>query len=93
MYFWYFIFQIEIIEKSIETSIDMADQIVNCLCLLQNTIINQEGFEWYLTEVSVKDRIVYWEAYKRYLNDSKALQNTFSRFFVHHSLEYLCQTQ
>nr|CAI5866056.1 unnamed protein product [Callosobruchus analis] len=43
-----------LLSKSIETDIKTADNIIKCICILHNTIIDKEGFERHLTDVSLE---------------------------------------
>lgn len=45
-----------ILSKSIETKHETADHIIKAVCVLQNTIIDREGFERHLKEVIPGDR-------------------------------------
>lgn len=40
-----------LLSKNIETNHETADMIIKCLCVVQNTIIDREGFEKHLAEV------------------------------------------
>jgi len=50
-----------IISKAIETEVELVHQIVKCICVLHNTIIEKEGFERHLTDVTVQSKSVAWE--------------------------------
>ena len=41
-----------IISKAIETGVELADKTVKCICVLHNTIIEKDGFERHLTDVT-----------------------------------------
>ena len=49
-----------IILKAIETEVELADKIVKCICILRNTVIEKEGFERHLTDVTVQSKSVAW---------------------------------
>ena len=42
-----------ILLKAIETKTELAEQIVKCVCVLHNNIIDKEGFERHLTEITI----------------------------------------
>lgn len=46
-----------ILSKSIETKHETTDHIIKAVCVLQNTIIDREGFERHLNEVLSGDQI------------------------------------
>jgi len=50
-----------IILKAVEMEVELADKIVKCICILCNTIIEKEGFERHLTDVTVQSKSVAWE--------------------------------
>ena len=50
-----------IISKAIETEVELPDNIVKCICVLHNTIIEKEGVERHLTDVTVQSKSVAWE--------------------------------
>ena len=50
-----------IISKTIETEVELADKTVKCICVLHSTIIEKEGFERHLTDVTVQSKSVAWE--------------------------------
>ena len=50
-----------IISKATETEVELADKIVKCICVLHDTIIEKEGFERHLTDVTVQSKSVAWE--------------------------------
>jgi hypothetical protein len=50
-----------VISKAIETEIELADKIVKCICILNNTITEKEGVERHVTDVTVQRKSVTWE--------------------------------
>jgi len=50
-----------IISKTIEMEVELPDNIVKCICVLHNTIIEKEGVERHLTDVTVQSKSVAWE--------------------------------
>ena len=50
-----------IISKATETEVKLADKIVKRIYVLHNTIIEKEGLERHLTDVTVQSKSVAWE--------------------------------
>ena len=47
-----------IILKAMEMEVELAEKIVKCICILHNTVTEQEGFERHLTDVMVQSKSV-----------------------------------
>ncbi|CAH2003195.1 unnamed protein product [Acanthoscelides obtectus] len=79
-----------ILSKCIETNITTADNIIKCICILHNTIIDKEGFERHLSEVSVENctETTGKKATGRPLNDAKNIRDIFVTYFAHNTLSY-----
>lgn len=43
-----------ILSKEIETNVDFTENIVKCICILHNTIIEREGIERHMTDVALQ---------------------------------------
>jgi hypothetical protein len=50
-----------VISKAIETEVELAEKNVKCIRVLRNTVIENEGFERHVTDVSVRRKSVTWE--------------------------------
>ena len=77
-----------IISKAIETEVELADKIVKCICVLRNTIIEKEGFERYLIDVTVQSKCVAWERRGRLPTESKNTRDLFSLYMEKYPLRY-----
>lgn len=75
-----------VLAKGIETRVDMVDSIVKCVCILHNTVIDKDGFQPNLTEVSV--RSVFWQNSGRPTNEAKSIRDIFTTYFAHNPLTY-----
>jgi len=75
-----------IISKAIETEVELADKIVKCICVLHNTIIEKEGFERHLTDVTVQSKSVVWERRGRLPTEAKNIRDLFSLYMEQHPL-------
>jgi hypothetical protein len=67
-----------IISKAIETEVELADKIVKCICVLHNTIIEKEGFERHLTDVTIQSKSAAWERRGRLPTEAKNIRDVFS---------------
>lgn len=78
-----------LLSKCIETNINTADNIIKCICVLHNTIIDKEGFERHLTGVSTGFSDRNNEGHiGRPLNDAKNIRDIFVTYFSHNPLSY-----
>nr|CAI5849742.1 unnamed protein product [Callosobruchus analis] len=79
-----------LLSKSIETDIKTADNIIKCICILHNTIIDKEGFERHLTDVLLE--FSHNEngrpATGRPPNEAKIIRDTFVTYFSQNPLFY-----
>jgi len=66
-----------IISKAIETEVDLADNIVKFICVLHNTIVEKQGAERHLTDVTVQSKSVAWERRRRFPTEAKSIRNLF----------------
>lgn len=78
-----------LLSKCIETDIDVTDNIIKCICILHNTIIDKEGFERHLTDVSIEFQKNYQrQAGGRPPNEAKTIRDIFTIFFSNNPLSY-----
>ena len=77
-----------IISKTIQTEVEQADKIVKCICVLHNTIIEKEGFERHLTDVTVQSKSVAWERRGRLPTEAKNIRDLFSLYMKKYPLRY-----
>ncbi|GFR73852.1 protein ANTAGONIST OF LIKE HETEROCHROMATIN PROTEIN 1 [Elysia marginata] len=77
-----------ILSKCIDTRADLADNIIKCLCILHNTIIDREGVVQNLTEVSFPRSDVAWELAGRPTNNAKGVRDIFTSYFAQNPLVY-----
>lgn len=77
-----------IISKAIETKVELADMIVKCVCVLHNTIIDKEGFERHLTDVTIHGESVAWERPGRLPTEAKNVRDIFSYYMEQFPLTY-----
>ena len=77
-----------IISKTIETEVELADKTVKCICFLHNTIIEKEGFERHLTDVTVQSKPVAWEGRGRLPTETKNVRDLFSLYMEKYPLRY-----
>uniref|UniRef100_V5GD51 Putative nuclease n=1 Tax=Anoplophora glabripennis TaxID=217634 RepID=V5GD51_ANOGL len=73
-----------ILSKSIETNIETADAIIKCISILHNVIIDKEGFQRHLSDVSVENCETNTEKRMtgRPLNEAKSIRDIFVTFFT-----------
>lgn len=78
-----------LLSKCIETDIDVTDNIIKYICILYNTIIDKEGFERNLTDVSTEFQRNYQrQTGSRPRNEAKTIRDTFTTFFSNNPLSY-----
>ena len=77
-----------IISKAIEMEVELADKIVKCICILHNTIVEKEGVERHLTDVTVLSKSVAWERRGRFPTDAKNIRDLFSLYVEEYPLRY-----
>lgn len=77
-----------ILSKAIETNIDLADNIIKCVCILQNTIFDREGIERHLTDIEIVPRTQNNQPTGRPLNSAKTIRDIFKNFFTDNPLNY-----
>lgn len=77
-----------ILSKSIETDVKVADNIVKCVCVLQNTIIDKEGIDRHLNGVTVKGKSVTWIRRGRIPTQAKDVRNMYCQYFENYPLQY-----
>lgn len=76
-----------LLSKCIETDVDAIENIVKCMCVLHNVIINKEGIDHHLQEVNIVPSITQ-KPVGRPSNDSKTVQEAFTTFFANNPLIY-----
>lgn len=78
-----------LLSKSIETRVDNAENIIKCMCLLHNIIIDREGIEHNLIDAIV---VPVAESRKRPLgrptNEAKSVRDLFKSYFANNPLIY-----
>lgn len=77
-----------ILSKSIETDVAVADSIVKCVCVLHNTIIDKEGIERHLNDVTVQNTSVTWERRGRITQQAKDIRDLFCQYMGKYPLKY-----
>jgi len=77
-----------IISKAIETEVELADNIVKCICVLHNTIIEKQGVERHLTDVTVHSKSVAWERRGRLPTEAKNVRDLFALYIEEYPLRY-----
>ncbi|KAG8196015.1 hypothetical protein JTE90_028985 [Oedothorax gibbosus] len=77
-----------ILSKPIETKVETADLIIKCICFLQNVIIDNEGFERHLTDVSINPNSAMLNQPGRLSNEAKAVRQLFTTYFEKFVLSY-----
>jgi len=75
-----------IISKAIETEVELADKIVKYICVLHNTIIEKEGIERHLTDVTVQSKSVAWERRGRLPTEAKTIRDLFALYMEEYPL-------
>lgn len=77
-----------ILNKPIETHIEVADDIVKAICVLHNTIIDKEGFEHHLAESSyVQQQFILRPDIGRPTNAAQNIRDLFKTYFCHNPIE------
>lgn len=79
-----------LLSKCIETKVDLIDDIVKCICILHNTIIDKEGIEQHLTET---DTLTPPQNIPRHFpgrpaNMAKNVREVFKSFILNHPITY-----
>lgn len=80
-----------LLSKCIDTDVRLADSIVKCICILHNTIIDREGMEHSLTEVTSQSSGMPWQhvgTHGRHSTDAKLVREVFKSYFVNNPLAY-----
>ena len=77
-----------ILSKCIDIRVDLADNIIKCICILHNTIIDREGVVQNLTEVSFPRSVLSWELASRPTNNAKDVRDNFTSYFSQSILVY-----
>lgn len=77
-----------ILSKPIETDILVADNIIKCVCVLHNTILDREGFQRHLTDVEIVPRNRENQAAGRPSNTAKTIRDIFANFFCNNPLMF-----
>lgn len=77
-----------LLNKPIETRIELVDSIVKCICVLHNTILDREGMERNITDVSFPGTGVVWNRMGRPCNDAKSVRDLFTSYFANNPLVY-----
>jgi len=75
-----------IISKATETEVELADKTVKCICVLHNTIIEKEGFERHLIDVTVQSKSVAWQRQGRLPTKAKNIRGLFSLYMEKYPL-------
>jgi len=79
---------LRIISKAIETEAELADKIVKCVCILHNTIIEKEGVDRHLTDVTVQSKSVAWERRGWLPTEAKNIRDLFALYMEEYPLRY-----
>ena len=77
-----------LLNKPIETSAELADRIIKCVCILHNVIIDKEGMDHNYTEVSCRKSAIVWDRSGRPSNDAKSTREIFTSYFKNCPLVY-----
>lgn len=80
-----------IFSKSIETNVTTADKIIKCCCVLQNTIIDREGIEHHLTEITPypsKITLNYGGGRGRHPTHAKQVRDLLKMYFSANPIEF-----
>jgi hypothetical protein len=77
-----------IISKARETKVELADNIVKCVCVLHNKMIETEGVEKHLTDVTVQSKSVAWERRGRLPTEAKNIRDLFAMYMEEYPLRY-----
>lgn len=76
-----------ILSKPIETSVETADHIIKCICVLHNTILREEGMDRHFTNVELKKSTKQRLA-GRPVNDAKTIRDVFTSYFNDNPIIY-----
>lgn len=84
-----------LLSKCVETKVDLIDNIVKCICVLHNTIIDKEGVEHHLTEtaVSTLQQNDHMYCRGRPSNEAVNVREIFKSFLLKYPLVYKDQTK
>lgn len=80
-----------ILSKAIETNEKTADKIVKAICLLHNIIIDKEGIEHHLKDVTEIHSSANIESHHigRQTEAAKIIRNTFKSFVCNNRIQYI----
>ena len=76
-----------LLNKQIETSAELADRIIKCVCVLHNVIIDKEGIEHNNTDVTCIQS-AFRGRNGRPSNDAKSTRDIFTSYFKNYPLVY-----
>lgn len=79
-----------ILSKPIETDILVADNVIKCICILHNVILNRENFQRHLTNVEIMHQTNRENQVTagRPTNAAKTIRDIFVNFFSNNPLNY-----
>lgn len=78
-----------LLSKSIETDVGLVNDIIKCICILHNTIIDKEGFQRHLTEVSIVSKCEKTGLVTgRPSNAAKTVRDIFVTYFSKYPISY-----
>ena len=77
-----------ILSKSIDTSVELTDTIIKCICTLHNTIIDKEGMTQNHAAVSFPRSGLNWELVGRPTNNARDVREIFTAYVTNNPLVY-----
>ncbi|XP_063903794.1 uncharacterized protein LOC135123231 [Zophobas morio] len=81
-----------LLSKGIETNENTADNIIKAICVLHNTILDREGFERHLSEITTlatpRGSNIRCSHIGRPTESAKNIRDTFKQFICHNRIAY-----
>lgn len=78
-----------ILSKAIETNIDTADDIIKCICILHNFVMQKDGFERHFTNVEIIPTNNQRGFVGRPTSSATNIRNIFKIFLANNPLNYV----
>lgn len=70
-----------LLTQEIETNVELANRIIKSMCVLHNTIIDKEGMDQTLTEVSIEGQSMVGDRIGKPGNEAKSVRDLFKEYF------------
>ncbi|GFS04653.1 protein ALP1-like [Elysia marginata] len=78
-----------ILNKSVDKNESLVDDIIKCVCILHNTVIDIDGVQINLTEATWKQQGLVWYRAGRHGTGAKTVRNIFAVYFQSNPLSLI----